>query len=69
MVPGVRILGKYNTASEMYLSYKNVTDLSQISESEEGECATPGFIALKASTQNPASKGDEGGRYCSKTRS
>ena len=42
---------------------------SHVNESEEGEWVTLGFIALKESRRNPASEGDAGGRYCSKTRS
>lgn len=60
---------KYSTAGEMCLSSKNVTDVSHISISEYGEWLTRGLIALKASRRNPASKGEAGGKYCSRTRS
>jgi hypothetical protein len=36
-------------------------------ELEEGEWVTRGFIAPKASRRNPASKGEAGDKYCSKT--
>lgn len=59
----------YKTAGEMSLSSKNVIGVSQIFKSEEGEWVTRGFIALKASKRNPATKGEAGDKYCSRTRS
>lgn len=59
----------YNTAGEICLSSKNVTDVSHLSTSEDGEWVTRDFIALKESRRNPASEGEAGGKYCSKTRS
>lgn len=53
----------------MSLSSNNVADASQIRAFDDGEWVTRGFIALKASNLNPASLGETGDRYCSKTRS
>jgi len=52
----------------MYLSSTREGKLL-LCTSEKGEWVTRGLIALKASRRNPASKGETGDRYCSRTRS
>lgn len=52
----------------MYLSSKR-DEKFVLCRSEEGEWVTRGLIALKASRRNPASKGEAGDKYCSRTRS